>query len=310
MINYPAHTNNGVHEGRNLFKEIEILKKKKNAIILAHYYQTDEVKFVADFIGDSLELSKRAKEVKANMIVFAGVIFMAETAKILNPQTKVVIPSLEAKCSLADSLTAQQVRHLRQLYPDAAVVAYINTYANVKAEADICCTSANFSRVINSLPHKRIIFVPDEFMARNLKTEKEIIPWKGKCIVHEQFTPEQIRAYRQIPELEILVHIECSPEVAAEAHFAGSTSGIKNYIAKSQTKNFLILTECGMLGDLKALYPDRNFYTPCIICPYMKQITLEGIYNSLENEVYEITIEEEVRQRAYTSLERMLAVST
>lgn len=297
----------GVRE-TNLFREIETLKKKKNAVILAHYYQTEEVKFVADFIGDSLELSRKAKEVQASIIVFAGVIFMAETAKILNPNTKVVIPSLEAKCSLADSLTAANIKQLKQKYPDAAVVAYINTYASVKAEADICCTSANFTKVIESLPNEKVIFVPDTYMAQNLKTNKQIIPWDGKCIVHEQFTPEQIKAYRQIPGLEVLVHIECSPGVAAEANFVGSTSGIKNYIAKSSAKDFLILTECEMLGDLKSLYPQNNFYTPCTICPYMKKITLEGIYNSLKNEIYEIIIPENIRIRALHSLEKMLSI--
>lgn len=297
-----------VYINHNLLKEVELLKKKKNAVVLAHYYQTDEVKFVADFIGDSLELSKKAKEVQTDIIVFAGVIFMAETAKILNSTTKVLIPSLEAKCSLADSLTAQNVRKLRQKYPDAAVVAYVNTYADVKAEADICCTSANFKKVIDSLPNKRIIFVPDEYMAKNLETDKEIILWNGKCVVHEQFTPQQIKAYKQIPGLEVLVHIECSPEVATQADFAGSTSGIKNYIAKSQAKDFLILTECSMLSDLTSLYPDKNFHTPCTICPYMKQITLEGIYNSLKNEIYEIKIDEEIMHKARRSLDEMLKV--
>ncbi len=293
----------------DVLKEIKTLKKKKNAVILAHYYQPDEVKIIADFIGDSLELSKKAKESQTDIIVFAGVIFMAETAKILNPTTKVLIPSLEAKCSLADSVTAQHIRKLRQKYPDAAVIAYVNTYADVKAEADICCTSANFKKVIDSLPNKRVIFVPDEYMAKNLETDKEIIPWNGKCVVHEQFTPQQIKAYKQIPGLEVLVHIECSPEVATRADFAGSTSGIKNYIAKSQATDFLILTECGMLSDLKSLYPDKKFHTPCTICPYMKKITLESIYNCLQNEMYEIKIDEEIMTKARRSLERMLRVS-
>ncbi len=292
--------------GRNLLKEIKKLKQEKNAIILAHYYQDDEVKTVADFIGDSLELSRKAKESRSDMIVFAGVIFMAETAKILNPEAKVVIPSMEAKCSLADSVDVENLRKLKQQHPDAAVVAYVNTYANIKAEADICCTSANYKKVIDSLPHKKIIFIPDEYMALNLKTDKQIIPWKGKCIVHEQFTPSQIKAYREIPGLEILVHIECSPEVASSAHYAGSTSGIKRYISNSKAMNFLILTECGMMSDLKREFPDRNFYTPCTICPYMKKITLEGIYFSLRDEIYEIQIPEDIRKKAQIALERML----
>lgn len=293
----------------SLLKEIKKLKEEKNAVILAHYYQDDEVKIVADFIGDSLELSRKAKESGADMIVFAGVIFMAETAKILNPKSKVVIPSLEAKCSLADSVEVENLRRLKKAHPGAAVVAYINTYASIKAEADICCTSANYNKVIASLPNKEIIFIPDEYMALNLKTDKKIIGWRGKCIVHEQFTPEQIKAYKQIEELEVLVHIECSPEVAESANYAGSTSGIKKYIANSKAKNFLILTECGMLGDLKREFPDRNFYTPCTICPYMKKITLEGVYISLKDEIYEIDIPDDISQKARQALERMLAVS-
>ncbi len=295
--------------GSDLIKEIKRLKIEKNAIILAHYYQDDEVKIVADFIGDSLQLSKNAREANCDIIVFAGVIFMAETAKILNPQTKVVIPSMEAKCSLADSILVENLRKLKMLNPDAAVVSYVNTYANIKAESDICCTSANYQKVIESLPHKKIIFIPDEYMALNLKTNKQIIPWKGRCIVHEQFTPEQIKAYKKIRELEILVHIECSPQVASSANYAGSTSGIRKYILNSKVKNFLILTECGMIGDLKREFPDKNFYTPCTICPYMKKITLEGVYFSLRDEIYEICIPEDIRQKAYLALDRMLQLS-
>ncbi|MBI4095407.1 MAG: quinolinate synthase NadA [DPANN group archaeon] len=299
-----------------LLQQIEDLKQELNAVIPAHYYQRQEVKWVADFIGDSLELAKKSKETTAGTIVFAGVTFMAETAKLLNPDKTVLVPNLQAGCSLADSITAGQLRYLREKYPDAAVVAYVNTTAAVKAESDVCCTSANYEKIIRALPQKQIIFVPDTHMAQNLnakikaETGKEIIGWSGECIVHKQFGDGQIKAYKQaMPDLKVLVHIECPTAVVGSADYAGSTSGIRKYVRENpQQKYFLVLTECGMIGDLQTEFPDRNFETPCTICQYMKEITLENILQSLQTGQHEIKIDEKIAARARKSLERMFEI--
>ncbi len=295
-----------------LIEKLKQLKQEKNAIIAAHYYQRDEVKFVADFVGDSLELSKKCKETDADVILFAGVRFMAETAKILNPMKTVLISSLEAGCSLADSITADQVRKLKARYPEAAVVSYVNTSAKIKAESDVCCTSANYLKIIEALPNKQVIFIPDVYMARNIagKTTKEIIGWNGECIVHKDFTTKQVELFkREIPGLQVLVHIECPPKVVSQANYAGSTSGIRKYVKESNSKEFMILTECNMLSTLEQEFPEKKFYTPCTICPHMKKITLENLVWSLETGRHEIRIQEDVRIKASKSLEYMLELS-
>ncbi len=296
-----------------LLQQIDELKAEMNAVIPAHYYQRQEVKWVADFIGDSLELAKKSKETNSDYIVFAGVRFMAETAKLLNPDKTVLLPSLEAGCSLADSITAGKLRALKQQYPEAAVVAYVNTTAAVKAESDVCCTSANYEKIIRALPQKQIIFVPDTHMAQNLnakirsETGKEIIGWNGECIVHKQFRDGQVKSYKEkFPDLRVLVHIECPTTVVSNSDYAGSTSGIRKYVRENpQQKYFLVLTECGMIGDLQTEFPDRNFETPCTICPYMKEIDLENILHSLQTGQHEIKIDERIAAKAKASLERM-----
>jgi quinolinate synthase len=296
-------------ESEGSLARLRSLKVEKRAVIPAHYYQREEIKMVADFIGDSLELSKKCKEIDADVILFAGVKFMAETAKILNPTKQVLIPSLEAGCSLADSITAQDVRGLRNQYPKAAVVSYINTNADVKAESDIICTSANYLKIVESLPEEQVILIPDEYLAKNAaaQTSKEIIDWKGRCVVHERFTPEEIERYKQYnPEIEVLAHIETSPDVVRGSHFAGSTSGMRKYVSNSQATEFMVLTECGMIPTLQKEFPDRQFYTPCSVCPYMKKNTFGGLIRSLETGQYEITVPESVRVKAHKALERML----
>lgn len=300
-----------------LLQQIEEAKLEMNAVIPAHYYQRQEVKWVADFIGDSLELAKKSKETTADTIVFAGVRFMAETAKLLNPNKTVLMPNINAGCSLADSITAGQLRYMREKYPDAAVVAYVNTTAAVKAESDVCCTSANYEKIIRALPQKRIIFVPDTHMAQNLnakikaETGKEIIGWTGECIVHKQFKDEQIKSYKEkFPELSVLVHVECPTTVVNSADYAGSTSGIRKYVCDNHDKKyFLVMTECGMIGDLQTEFPDRNFETPCTICPYMKEITLENILQSLQTGKHKIKIDERIAVKARKSLEKMFKLS-
>lgn len=292
-------------------KEILTLKQEKNAIILAHYYQRPEIQYIADFVGDSLELSKKAKEAKAETIIFCGVHFMAETAKILNPTAKVLIPALDAGCSLADSITPKDVKKLRQQYPNAAVVTYINTSGAVKAECDVCCTSSNVKKILKALPNKEIIFLPDKFMADNLSdTGKTIYKWNGACIVHEQFTPEQITIYKkEHTGVKVLSHLECTSTVAGASDLSGSTSQIRNYIKESDAKKFLILTECDMGATLQQEFPEKEFLTPCILCPYMKKITLEGVRDAMLKNAYEVHVEEDTRVGALKAIEKMFELS-
>lgn len=289
--------------------EINRLKKQKNAVILAHNYQIPEIIFgVADFVGDSLGLSKQASQTTADQIVFCGVHFMAETAKIVNQTKKVVIPSLLAGCSLAESITAVDVRKLKAEHPGIPVVCYINTSAAVKAESDVCVTSANAQKIIDRLPGNEIIFIPDEFMAKNigLHTNKKIVFWNGKCMVHEQFSPEMIATQRELnPDVQVLAHWECPPETIRSADFVGGTTDMVNHIQQSSATNFMMITECGMSDVLRNQFPKKRFVTPCTICPHMKQINLSNLLHSLQTGEFEITLDETVRQKAARCIQNM-----
>ncbi len=288
------------------------LKRERNAVILAHNYQTPEIfHCVADLVGDSLALARKAMAVDADIIVLAGVHFMAETAKLLNPGKTVLIPDLEAGCSLADSITAADVRRLRQRYPGVPIVTYVNTSAAVKAESDICCTSGNARAVVESLGVPRVIMLPDEYLAQNIarETEVEIIAWKGHCEVHERFTPEDIRQLRENhPGVTVLAHPECPPEVVAEADFSGSTAAMSDYVATHQPPRVVLMTECSMSDNVAVLHPAVEFIRPCNLCPHMKRITLGNIRRALEENRHPVTIDPAVADGARRAVERMLAV--
>jgi quinolinate synthase len=295
-----------------LIYEINRLKKEQGAVILAHNYQVPQIFFgIADYTGDSLGLAQEAMEVDSSTIVFCGVHFMAETAKILNPEKTVLIPDLEAGCSLSESITVDDVKLLKQSYPGVPVVTYVNTPAAIKAESDVCCTSANARKVVESLGVDRVLFLPDEYLARNVQkeTDVEVIAWKGRCIVHEQFTVGQLRAYReQFPGLVILAHPECAPDVCEEADFVGSTSGMVSYVDRSDARRILLVTECSMSDNVQEAHPDKELVRPCTLCPHMKRITLEKTLSSLQNRQYEVDVPPDVRLRARRALERMLVI--
>ena len=288
------------------------LKRKHNAVILAHNYQTPEIFHgVADIVGDSLLLAREATKVDADIIVLAGVHFMAETAKLLNPQKTVLIPDLKAGCSLADSITAADVRLMRQRYPGAPVVAYVNTSTAVKAESDICCTSGNALKVVESLGAERVIMLPDEYLAQNIaaQTDVKIIAWKGHCEVHELFTPDDIRQIRENhPGVTVLAHPECPPEVVAEADFSGSTAAMSGFVAKQRPPRVVLLTECSMSDNVAVRHPDVEFIRPCNLCPHMKRITLKNIRHALETDQHQVTIDPAIAAPARRAVERMLAL--
>jgi len=288
------------------------LKRERNAVVLAHNYQTPEIfHCVADIVGDSLALAREAMKTDADVIVLAGVHFMAETAKLLNPDKTVLIPDLEAGCSLASSITAADVRLLRERYPGVPVVTYVNTSAAVKAESDICCTSGNARKVIESLGVGRVIMLPDEYLAQNVAAETgvEIITWAGHCEVHERFTAAEIRELRaQHPGVIVLAHPECPPEVVAEADFAGSTAAMGSYVADRKPRRVVLVTECSMSDNVAIQHPDVEFVRPCNLCPHMKRITLPKIRQALELRQHEVTIDPALAARARLAVERMLAV--
>lgn len=297
-------------------REIKALKITRNAVILAHNYQRPEIFEVADFIGDSLELARAAKKVAADVIVFCGVHFMAETAKIVNPERTVLLPDLRAGCSLSESITAEALAErkdeLRKVYPDLQVACYVNTTADVKAESDVCVTSANAVQVVNVMDSEHILFVPDENLARYVQsqTSKNILAWEGNCYVHHQITPEQILAVREkLPQVKILVHPECREDVIQLADAVLSTSAMMRYAKESPAQEFLIVTECGLSDRLLLEVPEKKFYKSCKLCAFMKMITLDGVLDSLRTLRYEITLPEEVRVGAERSLERMLELS-
>lgn len=297
-----------------LVKEIEELKRERRAVIVAHNYQQNAVQDIADFVGDSLALSRYAAASKAEVIVLAGVRFMAESASILAPEKTVLLPDIFAGCPLADSIDVDGLRREKARYPDAAVVCYVNSPAAVKAESDICCTSSNAVEVVRSLPHRRILFVPDRNLASFVArfTDKEIIPWNGFCITHYRVTLEELEEAKAAhPQAKILVHPECRPEVVEAADFVGSTGAILKFARESEAEEFLIGTEMGILHRLELENPGKKFYllSPGLICPNMKLTTLAKIAKCLKEMRPVIQVPEEIRVRAYQALERMLKVA-
>ncbi len=292
---------------------INDLKAVRNAVILAHNYMTPDIFHgVADFSGDSLQLAKQAAKTDADVIVQCGVHFMAETAKILNPEKTVLIPDMEAGCSLAESITAEDVQALREAYPGVPIVTYVNTSAAVKAQCDICCTSANALQVVESLNADRVIMVPDKYLAQNVaaQTEVEIIAWEGRCEVHERFTAPQLRSFREaVPGLKIIAHPECPPEVLKEADFAGSTSGMIKWVENMQPENVMLVTECSMSDNVAVEHPDVKFIRPCHLCPHMQRITLPKILDSLLMMGKEVHVDPAIAAQARRSVERMISVT-
>jgi quinolinate synthase len=289
---------------------INALKKERNAVILAHNYMTPEIfHCVADITGDSLALARRAAETDADVIVLAGVHFMAETAKLLNPEKTVLIPDMRAGCSLAESITAADIRKLREKHPGVPVVTYVNTSAEVKAESDICCTSGNAVAIVESLGCDEVIFLPDEYLANYVaqQTDVKIITWKGHCEVHERFTPQELQDYRaSYDELTIIAHPECPPDVLDVADFVGSTAQMSRFVETRRPKRVLMVTECSMSDNVAADVTDVEFIRPCNLCPHMKRITLAKIYESLENLEPRVEIDPLVAEKARRAVERML----
>lgn len=296
-------------------KEIQRLKKEKNAVILAHYYQTGDIIDVADMVGDSFALSKQAKETSAGMIVFCGVRFMAESAKILSPQKKVLLPAANAGCPMAEMVMPVDIRRLREQYPQAAVVCYVNSTYDVKAECDVCVTSSNAVKIVRSLPQQQIVFVPDQNLARYVAAqvpEKEVIPFSGYCIVHHQVSPDDVdKAKAAVPDAPLLVHPECPESVTSRADFVGSTAQIIEYAAKSPAKKLLIGTEMGILHILEKQNPDKQFFllTQKLFCANMKKTRLSDVYDALLHEQHEIVLDEEIMDKARRSLDRMLEMA-
>jgi quinolinate synthase len=289
---------------------INTLKTQRNAVILAHNYQTPEIyNCVADYVGDSLQLAREASKVDADVIVQCGVHFMAETSKILSPAKTVLIPDGRAGCSLASSITGADVRLLRRRYPGVPVVAYVNTSAEVKAEVDICCTSSNALQVVESLGHDTVIFVPDRYLANYVasRTKVKIIAWKGACEVHERFTGEELRRYRETdPSLAIIAHPECPPDVLEEADFTGSTAHMVDWVRTHRPRRVVMVTECSMADNVRAELPEIEFVRPCNLCPHMKRITLPKILDSLVHMREEVVIDPAIAEKARRSVERMV----
>jgi quinolinate synthase len=297
-----------------LIAEIEALKSKRHAVVLAHNYMTPDIFHgVADLRGDSLALARMAATTDADVIVMAGVHFMAETAKLMNPGKTVLIPDQRAGCSLAESITGADVRLLRERYPGVPVVTYVNTSAEVKAESDICCTSSNAVAVVESLGVERVIFLPDQYLGRWVasQTGVEVILWEGSCMVHERFTGQELRAYREgHPGIRIIAHPECPPDVLAEADYVGSTAGMISWVDRHRPRRVVMVTECSMSDNVAAEMPDVEFVRPCNLCPHMKRITLEGIAASLREMRHEVTIDPAIALRARRAVTRMLAINT
>ena len=292
--------------------KINKLKKEKNAVILAHNYQTPEIYHgISDFSADSLALAVEAAKTKADIIVMCGVHFMAETAKLMSPEKKVLLPDMDAGCSLSSSITGEDVRNLKKKYPGVPVVSYVNTSAEVKVETDICCTSANAVKIVKSLGVKKVIFLPDDFLAKYVssQTDVEIISWKGTCEVHEQFNDEEINEIRKNnPGIKIIAHPECPPDVIRASDFAGSTSGMIKYVKNNQPEKVMMVTECSMSDNVQIDNPNVQFIKPCNLCPHMKTITLPKVLECLENETNEILIPETILRKARKAVERMVAI--
>ena len=292
--------------------EINKLKKKKNAVILAHNYQTPEIYHgISDFSADSLALAIEASKTKADLIVMCGVHFMAETAKLMSPDKKVLLPDMRAGCSLSSSITGEDVRKLKKMYPGVPVVSYVNTSADVKSETDVCCTSANAVKIVNSLGVKKVIFLPDDYLAKYVasQTNVEIISWKGTCEVHEKFTDTEINEIRKNnPDIKVIAHPECPPDVIKASDFAGSTSGMIKYVKDNQPKKVMMVTECSMSDNIQIDNPNVEFIRPCNLCPHMKRITLPKILDCLKNETNEIIMSKEIIEKARESVERMAKI--
>ena len=292
--------------------KINKLKKEKNAVILAHNYQTPEIYHgIADFSADSLALAVEASKTSADIIVMAGVHFMAETAKLMSPTKKVLLPDMKAGCSLSSSITGKDVRLLKEKYPGVPVVSYVNTSADVKAETDVCCTSANAVKIVKSLGVKKVIFLPDDYLAKYVasQTDVEIISWKGICIVHDQFNEKEINDIRKNnPGIKIIAHPECPPEVIKASDFAGSTSGMISYVKDNQPKKVMMVTECSMSDNIQVENPNVEFIRPCNLCPHMKRITLPKILDCLESETGEIIMDQDTINKARLSVEKMVAI--
>ena len=292
--------------------EINKLKKEKNAVILAHNYQTPEIYHgISDFSADSLALAVEAAKTKADIIIMCGVHFMAETAKLMNPKKKVLLPDMRAGCSLSSSITGDDVRNLKAKYPGVPVVSYVNTSADVKAETDVCCTSANAVKIVESLGVKKVIFLPDDYLAKYVasQTNVEIISWKGTCEVHEKFNDEEIMEVRKNnPGIKIIAHPECPPDVIEASDFTGSTSGMIKYVKEKQPKKVMMVTECSMSDNVQIDNPKVEFIRPCNLCPHMKRITLPKVLDCLKNEKNEILMNDEIIEKARRSVERMAEI--
>ena len=289
---------------------INQLKKEKNAIVLAHNYQTPEIYHgIADVAADSLALAIEAAKTKADIIVMAGVHFMAETSKLMSPEKKVLLPDMAAGCSLSSSVTGKDVRLLKEKYPGVPVVSYVNTSADVKAETDICCTSANAVKIVESLGVKKVIFLPDDYLGKYVasQTNVEIIAWKGICMVHDQFNEKEIHDIRaRNPGIKIIAHPECPPSVVDEADYSGSTAGMADYVGEHNPGRVVLVTECSMSDNVSAQYPDIEFVKPCNLCPHMKRIELDNILTALQNMEHEVTIDPAIADNARRSVDRML----
>ena len=292
--------------------EINKLKKEKNAVILAHNYQTPEIYHgISDFSADSLALAVEAAKTKADIIVMCGVHFMAETAKLMSPNKKVLLPDMTAGCSLSSSITGEDVKNLKRKYPGVPVVSYVNTSADVKSETDVCCTSANAVKIVNSLGVRKVIFLPDDYLAKYVasQTDVEIISWKGTCEVHEQFNDEEINEIRKSnPGIKVIAHPECPPDVIQASDFTGSTSGMIKYVKDNQPEKVMMVTECSMSDNVQVDNPNVKFIRPCNLCPHMKKITLPKILDCLQNETNEIVMSKKVIEKARKSVERMTKI--
>ena len=295
-----------------LIHKINKLKKEKNAVVLAHNYQTPEIFYgIADIAADSLALAVEAEKTNADIIVMCGVHFMAETAKLMNPNKKVLLPDMGAGCSLASSITGKDVRMLKEKYPGVPVVTYVNTSAEVKAESDVCCTSANAVKVVESLGVDKVIFLPDHYLANYVQknTKVKIISWQGTCIVHEKFTGKEVEDIRkENPDIKVIAHPECPPDVISASDFAGSTSNMVKYVKDKQPKKVLLVTECSMSDNVQIENPNVQFIKPCNLCPHMKKITLNKIFDCLKNETNEIKIGNNIAAMARKSVQRMAAI--
>ncbi len=302
-------------ESMNIDRMVELvkeLKQQRNAVVLVHNYQRPEVYGIADYIGDSLGLSIKASETDADIILFCGVKFMAETAKILSPNKTVLLPTFDAGCSLADMATVERLKEVKETYPDAAVVSYVNTNADIKAISDVCCTSANAVDIVNSLPNKKVIFLPDKNLGRYVQqhTSKEIILWDGYCFVHDKLDADTLMEFKHNhPDAKVIAHPECKEDLLELADHVCGTGGMAKFAKLDGSKNFIVVTECGMTEKLREDVPEKNFLSFCNVCPYMKSTTMPLVVRSLVRNIHQINLPEEIMVNARKSIDRMLEFS-